>query len=310
MAKKQSKKQVRKVKNGGSSKARKTPAPGRLMYDPQAQQMVSLLTDPCTAKLEHGVYPGAMGMINRFVATRSVATAAGQNCLVYQWTPATNVFWSIAATNADTAVTPSYGSTGQPGSTFLGSNARSSRCLGACISIVPDASITNIQGIVYVGNAPHAIAANAGTPTLNQLLQVLPTCYKANQTMKDFKWSPGTLDNLYQQYQSIPTADEWDGFNSMYVIITGLPANTSFTLRLTYICEWLPGSGVGLPTPSRSNPSNTSVSSIVGAIEKRDPGWWLHDAGTVINKFIGTVPGAGVASTVLRTAGKVLPLLL
>jgi hypothetical protein len=274
--------------------------------DIRANALARALMDPCNAPLEPGCYPGQMGFVSRFSQVYTISMGAAQTAFGLVVTPNNAISWSTAQAALNTALAGvSFTNANVPGAPFMTANCRSTRCLGACFQFFTNAAPLNAQGTFYFGVAPHSLSAN-GLASLEAGVGNLQAFRKVDTSAYELKWKPGALDEQYGTPNTNVTSDNWDDINSLVLIGGGFPVNSTITVKVTLIMEWLPNTGIGLATPAAANPSNIKPTAVVAALDAKDPDWFIHKIGQATN-FLWKNGGkqlAGFASQLaMRAAG-------
>lgn len=292
MAKQQSKKNVsrprrRKTpKRGGANKVRNMSG-----LDNKAQQLAHLLSDPCGAPVTTGLYPGEVGMVERFISENFIVGAANTAGFL-AFHPATGWFeFSNNATSAGVSAA-TFQSTNAPGNSFLTTNAQKVRGLGACIQAVCSSlSITNITGEIAMGICSADTLALAGTVPVDTLFTTLQARSALTREIKEIKWFPGTFDSRFSTYVSGATYPTWltsgadfSDTNIIVVAVRNVPLGTVINLRVTWVCEWTPKPNLGLVPNPNSSPGVNHL-AVVHAMEEAHPSWWTNLGHTASNVF-------------------------
>lgn len=284
---------------------RRPPRPiSRVLPDPRAAAFAKALADPCNAPLEHGVYPGQMGFISRFSQAFTVSTGATGTAFVLAVTPGRGISLSAVGATDATVISGSFLNSFVPGATFMTTNCRGARALGACIEFFTNQNALNATGTYFYGNLPHAALAN-GVGTYSQMGGLTQHMSKVNAESYYVNWRPGPLDEYYQAPNVNVTADDWDDVNSMVVIGTGFPNNTTITAKVTIIMEWLPAQTLGFATPVAANATGVKPTQVLAALDHHHPNWWAGKIGNAAG-YIWKHGGAELASSLANTAARVV----
>lgn len=291
MARQQGKKKTNKARgrkpksNGANKQARKTGLVGK------AQQLAHLLSDPCGAPVTTGIYPGEVGMVERFISENFIVGAAN-TCGFLAFHPATGWFeFSNNATSAGVSAA-TFQSTNAPGNSFLAANAQKVRGLGACIQAVCSSlSITNITGEIAMGICSADTLAIAGTVPVDTLFTTLQARSALTREIKEIKWFPGTFDSRFNTYVSGSTYPTWQttgadfsDTNIIVVAVRNVPLGTVINLRVTWVAEWTPKPNLGLVPNPNSSPGVNHL-AVVNAMEEAHPSWWTNLGNTASNVF-------------------------
>lgn len=261
-----------------------------------------MMTDPCNAPLDHGVYPGQKGFISRCSQVFPVNLTATQTAFLLTVTPAAALSYSVAATDASAAIAVGYAQTFVPGAAYLNTNARSVRALGACFEFFTNAAPLNAQGTFYYGVVPHSVIAN-GAPNIGAVLPNLQYMSKVNADAYEVKWRPGAKDEFYTTPNQNVSGAEWDDLNSLVLCGSGFPVSSSITIKVTIIYEWLPATNLGLATPAAQGASSVKASQVVAHLDESHQHWWAGRAGDA-GKFIWNHGGKKLASFATELASQ------
>lgn len=297
------------VKNGGKKKTKggakpkgKVRSKAAAMLDRRAMALARSLADPCNAVLEPGVYPGQTGFITRFATTSQLILNASQTAFIQATNPAAMIGWGVAAADGSTALTPAFVQSNVPGAAFVNANCKAVRCLGACFEFFTNAAPLNAQGTFYYGVVPHSSIAN-GFGSINAATGLVQHMSKVNADAYEIKWRPGVLDEQYTTPNQNLIASEWDDKNTIVLMGTGFPVNSTVTLKTTIILEWLPVNNIGLAAPVTGTVSHTTTSQVVHALDSAHPTWWGGRVGDAA-KFVWSNGGQQLAQFFTRTAAR------
>lgn len=283
-------------------KRAKIPMANRAVLDRRALAFAHALADPCNAVLEPGVYPGQTGFITRFASTTQLILGATQTAFIQATTPAAMIGWGIAAVDGNTSLTPAFLQTNVPGATFVNANCKAVRCLGACFEFFTNAAPLNAQGTFYYGVVPHSTVANS-FGTINAATGNLQFMSKVNADAYEVKWRPGILDEQYTTPNQNLTSSEWDDKNSLVLMGTGFPVNSTITLKTTLIIEWVPVNNIGLATPITGGATSHTSSQVVHALDSVNSNWWGGRVGDAA-KFVWKNGGQQLAQFFTRSAAR------
>lgn len=298
---KQSKKGAAPAKGGKGKKSMK--ATNKAVLDRRALALAHSLADPCNSVLEPGVYPGQTGFITRFSTTTQLVLGAAQTAFIQATTPAAMIGWGIAAADGNASLVPAFLQTNVPGAAFVNANCRGIRCLGACFEFFTNAAPLNAQGTFYYGVVPHSTVANTNPFVINQATGNLQFMSKVNADAYEVKWRPGVLDEQYTTPNLNLSAAEWDDKNTLVLMGTGFPANSTITLKTTIILEWLPNNNIGLATPATGGSSPYKTSQVLHALDTVSGSWWGGRVGNAA-KFVWRNGGQQLAQFFTRTTAR------
>jgi len=292
------KKKAKKPRRRGSAKA----VAAKAFMDRRGAQMLRSLADPCNAPLESGVYPGQMGFISRMSNVFTLSTGATESAFLATVIPTAAQSFGLAAVAGSTPITPVSGQTLVPGASFINFNARSARCLGACYEFFTNATPLNSQGTFHYGVVPASVIIN-GASSIQAVSANLQHMSKVNADAYELKWRPGSKDEFYATPNNQISATEWDDINALVLCGTGFPINSTVTLKVTIIWEWLPTTNIGLQTPASNNPSPHRASQLVAHLDAHHPNWWAGKAGEA-TKFVWNHGGSQLASFATQVASQ------
>lgn len=287
----------------------------------KARDLAHMLADPCGAPISTGLYPGEIGMAERFVSENFIV-GSGNTAGYLAFHPNTGWFQFSNIATSSGASASTFQTTDAPGQAFLTANAQKVRGLGACIQAVCSSlSITSITGEIAMGVMSADTLKNNGTISADRLFTVLQARSALTREIKEIKWFPATQDNKFATYISGSTSSTWDttgsDFSDTNVIVVcarNLPSGTSLNLRVTWICEWTPKPNLGLVPNPNAAPGINHL-SVVSSMEKAHPSWWTNLSSTA-NNLLGAfanqaMQAAGVvAQRGLSRVAQTLPLLL
>jgi len=260
------------------------------------------LLDPCAAPLAHGPYPGSRGYISRFSQYFTMNLGAGNTTGYVAFQPGTGTSSAVNYTNPSAAFTFSAGTSYVPGDGFLLSNANGVRCLGACVQLWSDAAPLNIQGNVFLGTIPWSELT--GATSVQSFLNLANFQGKLTADVFEQKWYPGALDDRFQDYGTPPTATDGSSQNMIFVPVSGVPAASTLSLRVTWIVEWVPNASSGLNQAGTNTATGlVQPSTVVKKLHDTKPDWFTR-VGNALNNmapYIGKTAklAAGVAGLLL-----------
>jgi hypothetical protein len=245
--------------------------------DAPAAAAANMFYDPCGSTLVPTVYPGDSGYVNRFTSAFTTGNSTGEVNGIVIFKPGNNLMFNGSPTTSAVTFTVSLADTQAPGAGFFNTNATKVRCAGACLVVRPLATPTNATGVLYYGVVPASVVANGSTPSLDQLIQLLPQSVSVAQALMnplEIKWSPGTFDDRYSPISGITGDDDTDR-NVIVVAAVGMAAASGFNTRATAIYEWAPQANLGVAIDSTQvAPSRCTPACILRNLKRKDPEWW------------------------------------
>jgi len=260
-----------------------------------------LLADPCNAKVPVGVYPGEVGLVQRFVSENTMV-GTGNTAAYLAFHPNTGwlMYSNVATSSGVSAAT--FTSTVSPGATYLTTNAQTVRGLASCIQLTCSAlSITSITGEIAFGNVPAAFLYSSGTAAVDYWFQNLQGRGAISRDIKECKWTPGKRDNDYSTYVSgssqatwATTGSDFQDTNFLVVAVRNLPLNTFVNIRITHVVEYTTKPGLGI-TPMNVNAPGTNHLAVTAAMHASKPSWWHNlqeDAGAAMSGFASAFIGS------------------
>lgn len=267
--------------------------------DPPAQKAAKMLLDPCNAEIAPSCYRGHQGYKTRFVANLNTGGAAGQTAVVLVWNPSRNENYQFATADTSATVTYTPGSAPNPGQAFIVANADSMRCLGACMSVCPIASVMNTSGFVHTGLVSRKTLFD--TSSTDGIIALLPQTAKVDpQYPMEVKFVPGAADELYSTvFQDAPTGQDESDALCLVMVLTGLPAATGVRVRYTTIVEWVPNPNLGIPSTSQlGNPSVNTIEHVKQCLIASDPHWWTS-IGKIVTRTTAGFASGGIPGAIL-----------
>jgi hypothetical protein len=234
-----------------------------------------------------GIYDGEQGIINRFTGDFSIAGGATLTCAGYIFHPNTGYAQSFAQTGSAVATTPNLQSDFNltPGYNFLNTTSRKVRGIAASIRFsLPSLTFSTISGEVAVGVISTDVLTS-GNFTGDNLFQYAAARAPVARGVQELRWYPGAFDNRYSTWQPngtliSQTGSDLNDTNLMYVVYRGIPVNTSVSLKVDWVCEWVPRTNSGF-TPTYQTSSGVPHIKTVEAMHKHKPGWFHNLTGEV-----------------------------
>lgn len=254
------------------------PSIERMAADEQ-QSFANTLYDPCNAKLNHGVYRGPQGQINRFQSTITVSLGATNTAYVLVYIPATGNYSSQLATSTASNVPFSLTNVNAPGGAYYTANCSQMRSLGACAQLWSDLAPLNITGNIALGTIP--LSQVSATASISTLIGALGFRGKLTADVFEQKWYPGMADEFYQAYNVSPSADTSGDLNVIVAVLYGLPVNSTISLSMTNINEWCPRQDLGMQAPTTVGVARVAPQEVVAKLNASRPNWY-----TKVGRFI------------------------
>lgn len=277
-------------KAGLGSKAARKAAKRQAKIDPVA----ALLLDPCNGDPTAPFYNGEGGYSQRFVKTFTVTTGATDTALNFAFFPGAMMTSQGTATNSSTTLTNQFTTSGTAGSTYLGANANKFRCKAACVEMWSSQAPLNITGTVAFGVIPSSAQQSGSATNVDGLVSVLQHQTKLTADIVECLWFPGNRDSDFHHYVTLPSAlvpEEYEDMNSIVFAANGLPVNTSYTFRVTWVAEWLPKASLEVASPVAGSGNTQRTSTVVNTLHRAHPGWYarLKSHGQQFAKIAGPV---------------------
>lgn len=267
------------------------------MMDHGELAIARMLTDPCNAPLIGGFLPGDRGFVNRFTRINTISMGATNTCFYAVFAPSINAAAAAAVTNTSTTIVGSLDRTLGPGYTYLNNNAYKLRSTGACLQVWSDVAPLSVTGNVAYGVVPIQAVQDGSAKTIAGVSQLLSHVTKLTANSVELKFSLGANDQFYDPNNVGATVlpPDVDDRNVLVVVGWGLPANSTYTCRLTNIVEWSPKADLGMTVDSsHSGPSPHTIFDVQQKLKAVAPDW-----NHAVKNTFGTALGeaaAGAAS--------------
>lgn len=268
----------------------------------EEENYMRTLMDPCGAPLQHGPYAGSRGFISRFTNYYQLTLGAGQTAGYVALCPGSGVSTSGTYANAAAGFSFLAAPTYVPGTAFLSTNANSVRCLGACIQLWSDAAPLAITGNVFMGTLNWGELNNAGS--VQNFFNLANYQGKLTADAFEQKWFPGPEDDKFKAFNTAPSSQDGGSANMIFIGVSGVPAATSFSFRITWIPEWQPNGFSGLNSPATDSSTGLVLpATVVKKLNHSKPKWFskignlLETASPYIAE--GAKLAAGVAGLLL-----------
>lgn len=264
----------RKVVNGKARRSR----PNRRRQARRLDPIASLLLDPCNSDESVPFYNGDGGYSQRFVGNYTITTGATDTALTFAFYPGGLMSSQGTAVTATTTLTNQFTTNGIIGGTFIGANANKTRCKAACVEMWSSQAPLNVTGNVAFGVISATQYQSGSATTVDGLTQILTHQTKLTSERVEVKWFPGSSDEFYNPLPvTLPStampADS-DDRNIIAFAASGLPSNTAYTFRVTWVCEWAPKANLAIPSSAVTGGDSQHTFRVVNEMHKAKPGWY------------------------------------
>lgn len=274
--------------------------------DAASRAYAQLIADPCNGPLLPCPYgSGAGGYVFRAENDFLLGASAGVVASALLWSPGNLGCYFANSTVGDTAnLTLSAGMGLVPGFTFLSDNARSFRCIAACMQVMWPGSELDRGGICSLAQIP--FAENAATDlTVADLRTGAGYIFRTPEESVELVYRPTDLDMDF----TTPGATAMSatiGNSALAFSAAGIKAGVGMRIRLVAVYEWIPkvADGRGLATRN-TKPAGvtTTLNTLIGAMDRT--GDWMfrtaHAAGAAASKFAA---GYGAAKSLVAGMGR------
>lgn len=292
-------------------------------------QYATLLADPCSAPLVHGLWPGSNGAVLQRFETDFIpsalngagdATTTSWACL---YVPGSNYLFfltTVAGTAAVQDTTPgvfkrSGGNECAPAQ-FV--NFGHTRAVAACMQLYFPGAENTRSGVVSMGVVPASAAYKAiwqadggftstDVVTAAQLRSNCVLTERMPQNKLEIKWFPGAGDafsfNYQQKMANAGTAlpDALQGRNALLVVASGFPAGVYPRVRIVNAVEWTGSASLMTGSVIASVPEarRGTIDHVLTFLSGHDSSWYLRQAGEAVV--------AALSSTLIRYASRRAP---
>lgn len=270
-----------------------------------AHDYLTLLRDPCAAKLVPAPYAGAGSSLLVRTVTSLVPTSVGNHANLdfgYEITP-----WNFPNLYVGGCAFPSANWTNTATSTggFLASTTvKSFRPVAACVKWVPTGAMLSRTGLIGMGYSNSKVFPVAGLPMGAAINMSSMMLKQSNQNAVEMKWLPGFEDAR----MSTVLEPNVSGAGSIQIIGQNIDGTydgtTSSTasgfIEITTVWEWEPyiaGSGI-VPAPTLG--PKFTINSVLGSIG--NIGEFLIGNGPVVANTLGRAFRAFSGSSYPRLA--------
>lgn len=243
------------------------------------------LANPSQSMIPSGVYDGEQGIINRFTQDYSIVGGATVTCLGLLFHPNTGYVQAFSATDSTVTVTAALAASSgvTPGFAHLNGSARKQRGIAASIRFsLPSVTFNTISGEVACGViSTDLLTVGSASFTGDQLFQYAAARAPVSRGVQEVKWYPGAFDNRYATWSTSSfsaTGSDSSDTNLVYVVYRGIPVNTSSSVKLDWVCEWVPRFGSGF-TPSFNTKAGIDHMKTVEHLHAHKPGWFHNLTG-------------------------------
>jgi hypothetical protein len=269
-----------KVKtNANTNRTKRTAAQKLAARKARVDPVAALLYDPCNGDATVAMYNGEGGYSQRFVKTFSVTTGAADTALTYSFYPGANMASGGAVATGATVLTNQYGTSAGPGIAYLTANANKWRAKAACVEMWSSQAPLNITGTIAFGLLSATQYQSGSAQTVDGLVNLLTHQTKLTADIVECVWQPGPADQFFVNYATLPSTLMPLDSDDRHVIAfagTGLPPNTSYTFRITYVCEWVPKSSLEIATTVGGGGDSQHTYNVVSALNSNKPGWYAR----------------------------------
>nr|WPR18308.1 MAG: hypothetical protein [Chemarfal virus 166] len=295
-------------KRGGRARGARLAAGRGRMLDQKAIDYARLLSDPCNSALVNPVYPGGdAGFLFRAESFIGIGGGAGETSGVLHWTPGYVNFSGteligFGAANGSTASTVSV-QTGVPGKSFLQSQSRAARCIGACMKITYAGAESARSGRIHYGHTSSGMLDAGTTNAVDSIAQTLMHYGRTPAETVELIWYPGIGDFEFNDPGEPAGTLLRDRKSALTVAFAGLPAGVGVTVHLTAIYEWRPATGQGIGHNALGKTRSVNSFDDVMDYLLSNGETFVRHAGQAVGHAAGAVIGAGVMSAMSRTFG-------
>lgn len=297
---------------------RRRPGKGRpripRALDAPAQQYAALLMDPCNSAIVPPIYPGSdSGFLFRAESFATFGASATSTAGIVHWVPGyvnsnnTQLIAGDSAAGTSGATMAASGAVISPGTVFLQANAKSCRCVAACVKVSYPGNEQGRSGRIHYGHTAAALLDGGVTVNPDNVSQTLQNYTRTPPEIIELTWKPAIADTEFNDPAEAASAALRDRKSAITVSWAGLPVNTGLTMHFTAVYEWTPttGLGIGHNSSGKARSSNT-LDDVVDAV--LDTGYKFagqvgtgmgvgatHAAATYIAQVFGRMPSVGAA---------------
>lgn len=264
----------------------------RAVLDKAALDYRTLLLDPCSGPLVHGLYAsGGAGITFRSESIFSVNTGGTSTAGFVHYCPGAYGTGSSGCTYfgeaaSDALPVATIGPVGfVPGITFLAANAASVRPVATCMQIMYTGSEASRAGIIYLGQTPGSYVTSGSTPTVNSVLGSLQFAERMPVNGKEVIWRPGNADDEFVDVNG-PSSSE--GKNAITFAYAGAPAGVQIRVRIVTVWEFKFAKNLGLvDDPGSVNLSSNTQNDVMRTLQDMGSAW-VRDVGSTAARVIGS----------------------
>lgn len=247
----------------------------RTLLDAQASNHMKQLSDPCNGPLTHPVYDGyTRGNLVRLRGSFTVGAGAAETCGFFFWNPQGNFVYNNGSVN--TTTTYSATAVRGPHDTYIANNFDTYRVVSACITVIPNASEYNRQGLVYAGTVNGGLVNEGATVSIGSFTSLMPTVERAPNSGVEVVWLPSFGDANFVPRSATAAPISGTGTGSTYVDgasalafgFTGAVAASGYTVICTATYEFLQPSGSGV-IQQPSVPSKNTINDVLREFWRR-----------------------------------------
>lgn len=292
-----------------------------------------MLVDPCNAELVEPLYPGSVGTV-RARWRSDIGMPTGPNsaaAIAFHPVLGTYIFQSVGPTAAGNFAlageTPGYAQMVTNAANYSGF-----RALAGCAEFQFLLSEQNRGGTIGVANVPGALVwnhlvavegGNGATTTVDQLRAVCAHTERIPPTSLEVNWVPAFGDqefdfppNYSASSRQTTLRESFARVNFILMVVnlanySNTPGVASGRLVLTSAVEFNFSDGQGyLASTNMVQANPTSFTSVLGALQAKDPSWYVNAARKAAYLVGGAVRGyatGGTMGAILGVAGYTMP---
>ena len=277
----QKRKRLNRKRNG-----RKLPVASNALVAKHTHHALSL-ANPSQSMIPSGVYDGEQGIINRFTQDLTLIGGSTVTCLGLLFHPNTGYAQAFSSSDSTVTITAALAATSgiTPGFAHLNGVARKQRGIASSLRFsLPSVTFNTISGEVACGViSSDLLTIGSATFTGDQLFQYAAARAPVTRGVQEVKWYPGSFDNRYATWSTssfAATGADPSDTNLVYVVYRGIPVLTSSSVKVDWVCEWVPRFGSGF-TPTYNTKSGIDHMKTVEHLHAHKPGWFHNLTGEV-----------------------------
>lgn len=242
--------------------------------------VAALILDPCNADVSPAFYNGEGGYTQRFVKTINVTTGGADTALNFAFYPGADMVSFGTTAAGSTIITNAFTTANAPGINYLGTNSNKFRAKAACVELWSSQAALNVLGSVGFGVLSASQYQSGLATTTDALVTVLTHQTKLTQDIVQCIWFPGVQDQFFNSTpNSLPSTalpPAYDDQNAIVYALTGLPVNTTFTFRITFVVEWIPKANLEIANVEGGGGNSQRTYEIVNELHRKRPGWYAR----------------------------------